>query len=152
MARPRQDINERFWSKVSIKDKYSCWEWTSGLDRYGYGEFWSNDRQTSIQSHRVSWTLINGDIPDKLFVLHKCDNRKCVNPDHLFLGTQLDNMKDMESKGRRANGKSKLSEMNILEIRELSSLGVTGKVLSKEYGVLPSCISKIIKKQTWSYL
>lgn len=91
----------RFWNKVNKEGPNGCWEWVGKIKvgkEGGYGIF------RDMRAHRYSWELFNGLIPDKLIICHKCDNRKCVNPDHLFLGTQFDNMKDMTKKGRRAYG------------------------------------------------
>lgn len=99
----------RFWSKVSKSD--DCWLWMASRCGYryksggGYGQFVKG--RNVWYAHRVSWTIQNGSIPDGLQVLHRCDNPFCVKPDHLFLGTQLDNMKDCRSKGREAVGEKK---------------------------------------------
>lgn len=85
----------RFMKKVK-KSNNGCWLWTGAKSRYGY--FKSCGK--SERAHRYSWILFRGDIPDGMFVLHKCDNPLCVNPDHLFLGTQTDNMRDAQTKGR----------------------------------------------------
>lgn len=93
--RPKPDYISLFWKKV--KKTRTCWEWTA-KKVYGYGYLGLNGK--SIRAHRFSWELANGKIPPELFVLHKCDNRKCVKPSHLFLGTQKDNIQDAISKNR----------------------------------------------------
>jgi hypothetical protein len=93
----------RFWESVAKAE--GCWEWTALLKRNGYGSFYRN-RGVKVAAHRYSWELHHGPVPDGLFVCHRCDNPKCVRPDHLFLGTHRDNMDDMWAKGRanRAGG------------------------------------------------
>ena len=91
---------ERFFSKVNKTD--SCWEWTAGLLHNGYGSF--SYQKKTYRAHRFSWELVNGKIPIGLHVCHKCDNRKCVNPEHLFLGTNADNTNDRQVKDRQAKG------------------------------------------------
>lgn len=104
----RLTLAERFWSKVGKRDDPGeCWEWLGSRDGYAYGRLWANlgqgpSRPTAAQ--RVSWVLHYGSIPDGLEVLHSCDHPWCVNPYHLFLGTQAANMKDMARKGRSCAG------------------------------------------------
>src|SRR5690349_3504200 len=93
--------SERFWSIVD-KSK-DCWEWKNSLNQSGYGVFYQNS--VGYFAHRVSYFLMNGEIPIGLLVCHKCDNPKCVNPEHLFLGTSKDNMLDKVLKGRDPNQK-----------------------------------------------
>lgn len=91
-------LAEAFWRFVCKSD--ACWEWTASIGSHGYGQL--TYLQQKYTAHRLSWELHRGPIPDGLFVLHKCDNRRCVKPDHLFLGTQRENLEDMTRKGRRA--------------------------------------------------
>src|ERR1035438_7769338 len=91
--------SERFWSKVKKTDE--CWVWLSTKNKQSYGVF--AIKRKSVKAHRISWEIKNGKIPDRIFVLHKCDNPQCVNPDHLFLGSAKDNTQDMLSKGRNRN-------------------------------------------------
>ncbi|KKM00856.1 hypothetical protein LCGC14_1800190, partial [marine sediment metagenome] len=94
---------KRFWAKV-IKNKNGCWEWKNATDTSGYGLFWKNGKHH--KAHRISWELHNGKIPKGLLVLHTCDNPLCVNPNHLWLGTNQDNQNDMYAKnrGKKATG------------------------------------------------
>ena len=98
-----QSVEDRFWAKV---DKTGdCWLWTASVfrERYGYGKFQAGENRANtrvVYAHRYSWELVNGPVPDGLFVCHHCDNPPCVNPAHLFVGTHQDNVDDMMSKGR----------------------------------------------------
>ena len=97
-----RDPVDRFWPKVDIKSETECWNWTGARSPLGYGRF-SVDRNESVWvASRYSWFIHNGPIPKGMYICHKCDNPPCVNPNHLFLGTQSDNIKDAYRKGRHA--------------------------------------------------
>jgi ribosome-binding protein aMBF1 (putative translation factor) len=104
-------------------------------------------------AHRISWQLHNGPIPPGMFVCHRCDNPPCVNPDHLFLGTHADNLRDASRKGRMRLGanniNAKLSEDTVRIIRALSASGLSQNTLSKQFGVAQVTIHKIIHRQLW---
>lgn len=102
IATERQVSN--FNKKFSIDFETGCWNWKTYIGKNGYGQFILNPKKVS--AHRASWIIHKGEIPQGLFILHKCDNKKCVNPNHLFLGTQLENIRDAYSKGRGQIGKS----------------------------------------------
>jgi hypothetical protein len=92
-------IETRLWEKVQKEPNGGCWLWTGGTTNGGYGVI-GVGRGRLHRAHRISWEIANGPIPDGLKVLHRCDNPPCVNPAHLFLGTQVDNMRDCAAKGR----------------------------------------------------
>jgi len=96
----KRPLEERFWEKVDVRGPDECWPWTRKHNPKGYGQF---RKDKMVQAHRMAWELTNGPIPDGLDVLHTCDNPPCCNPHHLFLGTNDDNMRDMNSKGRHGN-------------------------------------------------
>jgi len=99
VARKTRPLEERFWDKVDKSD--GCWLWTAALNPDGYGRFVVQMSPQKVRgAHRVAWELMNGAIPNGLSVLHQCDTPACVNPEHLFLGTQQDNVADMVAKGR----------------------------------------------------
>lgn len=145
---------QRFWDKVDISG--NCWEWTAGVWKGGYGEFWFGDRM--VQAHRFAYSLIYGPIPEGMCVCHHCDNPGCVKPSHLFLGTQVENQRDSVAKGRGAdhrgekNGNSKLYENDVHEIRRLYSLGVKSALLSKMWRINQDHVTRLVSRKSWRHI
>jgi hypothetical protein len=153
---------DKYWAKVDKSG--SCWLWTAYKTKKGYGEVRFNN--ITYRAHRVS-AYISGLIPSIKSVngadqvLHTCDTPSCMNPDHFFIGSNADNMKDRDSKGRQvggvskgeANGQSKLTEKEVIDIRRFYAQGgISYRDLAKIYGVAHSQIACIVKRQTWAYL
>lgn len=149
--------SEKIRLKIKKKVKVSengCWEWQGSLKTTGYSQIVAFGKPQC--GHRVSYKVFRGDIPKDLWVLHSCDNRKCVNPDHLFLGNGKENHFDMTIKGRsnyaknEKSGHAKLTKNQVLEARKLYETGLYGcSVLSKKYGVTSRTIWCAIKNITW---
>lgn len=139
MARPRSDVFQRFESKVKKMDT-GCHEWQSTIKNTGYGGFYHDGK--SQTAHSVSYQLYKGIVPEGMVIRHTCDNRKCVNPEHLLIGTQRDNIKDMDVRNRRGFI-SKLSQVQVAEIKELLSQRFSQFEIAKKYGVHQGTISKI---------
>ena len=146
----------RFWSKVAKRGDGDCWLWVASRTNSGYGRFRYQDKMQS--AHRFAYRYLVGPIPDGMYVCHCCDNKLCVNPDHLFLGTAVDNVHDMDAKGRRANRKgiahsmAKLTEVDVLEIRRRVAFGETQATVAKDYRISESSISFIVKRQRWTHI
>ena len=145
---------ERLWRNVPDRPSVGCWEWRGRLLRSGYAHISVNAKLEL--AHRVSWIFANGAIPDGLWVLHHCDNRRCVRPDHLFLGTRADNLSDMDSKGRRARGekiaRAKLTETGVREIRTRFASGERRIDLARHFGVSFGAISAVVSGETWKHV
>ena len=144
----------RFWAHVFKTNK--CWLWTSAVSTKGYGSFRLNGR--TLKSNRVAWAIHHGSDPGDLFVCHTCDNRACVRPEHLFLGSNADNIKDMWDKGRRSRrlGESafnvKLTEDGVREIRKLKAAGVHAKVIAKRFGIIRTHVYDIVNRVAWGHV
>lgn len=139
-------LEERFWEKVKIGEPDECWEWQAGKSKAGYGKISGTKESGYFYSHRKAWELTNGEIPDGMHVLHKCDNPPCCNPRHLWLGTQADNNRDRDNKGR---SKRKLAPSQIIEIRLRYANGEKEGRLAKEYGVSFAVIWPIVRGRTY---
>lgn len=141
-------ISEFFDQNWLLDEATGCWEWTRTKIRTGYGRLRADGKR--MLAHRYSYVRANGPIPDGLCVLHRCDNPSCVNPDHLFLGTQQDNMRDRDRKGRRApTHGTKLTATDAERIRDMRQLGVTGKEIASHFHISRSNVSAIANGITW---
>jgi hypothetical protein len=146
---------ERFESKVMPEPNTGCWIWTGCLFDNGYGVFRIGGKNK--KAHRFSYELSKGVIPDGLVVCHRCDNKMCVNPDHLFLGTMQDNVTDMVTKGRKhypkgeLHGQAKLCASDVLHIRENARRG-NHKIIAAQLGISPSYIGSILRRDKWAHI
>jgi hypothetical protein len=145
------NIDRRFWSKVDIRSSDECWEWLAGLHglnpRNRYGAFWGGERM--VKAHRFSYESYYGSIPNNKLILHKCDNKLCVNPKHLYVGTEADNISDREKRNpvsRELSGvtHTKLYEYEIYDIRNLRGKMLQSRVASI-YNVSKNVIYRIWK-------
>jgi hypothetical protein len=152
-----KSFTTRFWGKVS-KTK-TCWLWQGAKDRDGYGQIRPNSVVSVVKAHRASFYLFHGQIDEDKFVCHSCDVPSCVNPSHLFLGSNKDNVKDMDTKGRRNPAKNnqlpqtRLTPEKVREIRKLyKETSCTYKKLAVQFEVSQSAIFLIVKKKNWKYI
>lgn len=142
---------EHFWSRV--EKTVGCWHWTGAVSSNGYGSLSWHGKM--VKPHRVAWELTYGRIEERLLVCHKCDNRLCVNPSHLFLGTHQSNMNDAKLKNRTAKGAETnctvLSLENVLEIKRLLNK-VPKLELAQRFGVDESTIRAIRDGKSWNHV
>lgn len=135
-------------------NKDECWEWWGYVRPNGYGRMTVNKKQ--VYPHRHMYEAFHGPIPDGFDVCHKCDNRKCINPNHLFLGSRLDNMQDAMIKGRLQRGEDRhnsvLTERMVKEARARHENGEMIKDIAKFFGVCKTTMGNAIKKRTWRHV
>lgn len=156
----RASIEERFWRQVDKKSENECWNWTGKALITGYGKIGLGGRYgKSLLAHRYSWMLHNGPIPEDktqhhgMIIMHKCDNRLCVNPNHLQLGTQKDNVHDMWNKGRSVNKQLKgeahhNSKFTADQVRQIRTSSLSNAELGRQYGV-PRATIRYIRVNGW---
>lgn len=152
-ALPMEERIETFWSYVPERTPGQCWNWNGNIDRKSqYGVFYCNSNR--IGAHRFSYWITNGDMPD-LFVCHSCDNRRCVNPEHLFLGTALDNSRDAWAKGRMrnlyySNPNLRLTPEIVLRVRQIrSSEKLLKREIAEKLGLDFSIVIAALRKGRW---
>lgn len=152
-------LEKRFWRFVTKKSESECWQWEGQILSNGYGRISLGAKKLGAEgAHRVSWRLANKkDIPQGLYVMHKCDNPSCVNPNHLTIGTPKENTQDMIQKGRKRNvaplgnenGKALLDAEKVLLIR---SSNLSHAELARQLKVSPNCIRGVRIGRTWSHI
>ncbi|AGC34423.1 HNH endonuclease [Haloarcula virus HVTV-2] len=147
------DFLYRFRSKVDMGEEDECWEWKGAEDEYGYGRI-RTERSSAEGAHRVAYRLEVED-PDGSNVLHKCDNRSCVNPNHLYLGTQEDNIKDRDERGRTATGEehgnARLHKTEVQEIKwKIENTDETLSEIAEGYGVTTGAVGHISSGRNWT--
>lgn len=152
---PLEAVDRIGWSVVDS----GCWEWNGARNHHGYGIYGTRigDRKTGERlAHRLAYMAWNGDIEEGQHVRHRCDNPPCINPDHLELGTHADNMNDAKQRGRTARGEShgraKLTERDVLAVREASASGESYRSIGARYGVNKYTVGKIVRQQKWSHV
>ena len=138
----------------SLETSSGCWEWAHSVWGSGYGRIVDDGRP--LRAHRVAYEIANGSIPADLLVLHSCDNRRCVNPAHLRLGTHAENMRDRATRNRTAVGerchRAKLLEEHVREIKSLHAAGAAISDLAREYGVAYQSIWRIVRGRGWRHV
>jgi hypothetical protein len=164
------EVPDVVWAGIQRGAPDECWLWTGSVRPNGYGVLSRQGRSTA--AHRLMWTLTNGAIAPGLFVCHRCDNRRCCNPAHLFLGSPQDNSRDMVAKGRQAAGdhngsrlyperlrrgerirNAKFTEAQVLAIRTLyAEGGYSQSAIASAYGVNRNCVSNIVRGKDWKHV
>jgi len=156
MAGKQKPIEERFWAKVNKSGPNDCWNWIGGKDEDGYGRIGVGPIPGKVlKTHRFSYTIHKGEIPDGMLICHKCDNPSCVNPKHLFAGTNLDNRRDAKKKGRQyyPGFLSKLTVDQVKEMRQIrSETGLAYQKIGDRFGVSQTTAMHAIKGVTFKNL
>ena len=149
-----ETIKRRLFLDRKVDPLTNCWEWKGYLNKYGYGKLTVDGKDTSV--HRLSAHLFhNFRLKSNLFICHKCDNRRCFNPEHLFIGNASDNSADAAKKKRftgSRNGRALLCEDDVILIRKLITEGYKGNKIAQQFGVTPYCISDIKRWKRWKHV
>lgn len=146
-------VRERLEENYLVNEKNGCWEWMGMINKAGYGRI--TIKQKKYLVHRAAYQEFIGLTPNNLLVCHKCDNPKCINPDHLFLGTHKDNGEDKTKKGRAPsfkgskNPSAKLKEKDVKNIRKMHSKGIPSKILAIKFNINVVQINNIIRYASW---
>lgn len=154
-------LEDRIYRMITVNEQNGCWEWLGAL-RNGYGRLIVGSRidgsRRSESAHRLSYKVFKGEIPEGLEVCHHCDNRRCVNPDHLFVGTRLENIADRETKGRNNpprgenHSKAKLTGITVRQARAMRKEGMTFDSIARTFGVHKKTVMDAIKGDNWRHI
>jgi HNH endonuclease len=163
-------LAKRFWMKVDTNGPVpehrtelgQCWLWLGArTGNHGYGSVGIERGKTTTTAHRIAWQLEHGTDPGAMHVLHKCDNKLCVRPAHLFIGTQAENIADMMAKGRyvsapkprgSAQWQAKLTEDDVLDIRSVHAFGGSCADIASAYGMTPQNVRAVVSRKTWRHV
>lgn len=167
MPPQRTPVQERFWKYVERPDSWPsldstkpCWDWTGTVGKHGYGVLSLPDKSgpttKTVTAHRLSYEMHCGPIPPGMHVCHHCDNQRCVNPSHFFLGTAKENQADCAAKGRTAwgekNANAKLTRLIVTEIRGLRASGITQQAVAQRYGIARQTVGDLWNGRRWAQL
>lgn len=141
---------ERFWSKVDIRGPHECWPWTAVTLRDGYGAIWHDGNNK--RAHRVAYFLTHGELADGLVVMHSCDDPRCVNPAHLSLGTNADNMADRSAKGRHNGAGHCRAKLTEADVRAIIADVRPGPDVAAAYGISKSVVNSIRRGEIWKHV
>lgn len=149
--RTRTSIYDRLDDKFIVDEVTGCWVWVGAVASSGYGKIGAGGKWgKTISAHRVAWEKVHGEVPGKLQVLHRCDNKLCVNPQHLWVGTQVDNIQDCISKGRIKT--TKLTKDQVVMIRSNYQKGVGTTEISRALNVHQTTIQRVVSRKTWGHI
>ncbi|AZU56728.1 HNH endonuclease [Ralstonia solanacearum] len=154
-GRQRRPLAERFWENVDKRGPDECWPWIGSIDTRGYESIGADGGKPLMRAHRVAYELCVAPIPDGMVACHRCDNRACVNPGHIFIATQRENILDMVRKGRRQwpkgehHPKAKLRASEVLAIREDPR---PPRLICAQYGIGRTTLYQIKRRETWGCL
>jgi len=154
-GRQPRPLSQRFWEKVDKCTNNECWIWRGSIDTRGYGSIGADGGKPLMRAHRVAYELTVGSIPSGLVVCHACDNRACVNPRHLFVATQRENVLDMIRKGRRHSSEGERNPG--VKLRASQALAIRcdhrpPREIIAEFGIAKSTLCSIRKRETWRHL
>jgi hypothetical protein len=155
---PDIDLAQHLFSKADVRGPTECWEWQAARLPKGYGQFWMPHLKRMMGAHRAAWLLTAGDIPVGLEVCHSCDNRACVNPAHLWIGTHQENVTDCRVKGRGSdnlgtrNPRAALTEDGVREIRAFVAAGGTRAAMARRYGLSHGTICAVVDRRNWKHV